>query len=128
MVEGPGAPAPVLIISFDDQETAEINWDLLKLCQRWQLKARYQSASGRLYLNAAGHLTFINTLQTWSDGAVEAAMVLPVYQAWWDIPRRDDLEFFMGHCRHNGLFILLPAINKRILTCLRPIVATLYQR
>ena len=125
MTEGPGAPAPVLVLSWDDQETAKVHWSLLRLCQRWQLKAVYKATSTKLHLDAAGHPISLGPAQPWFGGSVQAAAV-PVYQAWWDIPNPGDLQFFMEHCRKVGIFILLPAVNKTIFTSLRPIVARLY--
>jgi len=108
------------VLSISCESEAELNesWQILRLCQHWQISAGYKADSALL------------TLWGWGD-PVTVIMpsglmhILPTYQATWTMEDPDAVRFFMAGCKRHGYCALLPAINMRVVETRRPILAFL---
>lgn len=125
LVEGRGAPAPAMSISWPDQHMAAAHWSLLKLCSRWKVRARYRGKEATLYLEGWGEPIPVTPPVPWF-GVLCQTCAAPVYRGKWKLAS-DGVRVFMQGCRRHGYFVLFAAINEQLSEEHRPVIALLYR-
>lgn len=126
LIEGSYGIADVLSISFDSMAACLEQWDLLKLCDRWRVKAQYDAADTvRVTLHATGK-PIASSTTIWHSGT-STIELCPLYHGVWTLNDADAVRFFVQGVRRRGFFVLMPAIRGE-LVALQPIVAYIRRR
>lgn len=99
LVEGPGAPAMVLIISWATAKAATQGMMLIQMCTAWSI-----TASGcTLSIRGRSH----KEIPVPSGG-----YIIPAFSSSWEMDDPAAVSFFHDLARAHGYFLLLPAVNK----------------
>jgi hypothetical protein len=105
LLEGPGSPAMLLIISWPTLETALMGLESMSRCGAWQMEANDKT----LVIAGQGQLMLLS-------GEVAQA----TYFCQWEIEDDYVVSLFARHCQLQGFFIVVPAVNKEILSTVPP--------
>lgn len=120
LTAGPYGIAHMLSISCENESDLDSNWDMLRLCDHWRLRAAYGPGWATLTLQGSGEPVPVTP-----PIRGHRFCIVPEYIAEWTMDDPAAVRFFMAGCKRHGYFALLPAIRMQVDETRRPIVAFL---
>lgn len=106
LLEGPGSPAMLLIISWPTKEAALRGLESMHRCGAWEMQAKDRS------LCVFGYSQFVLP--------VSGEMAQYVYFCQWTLEEEYAISLFARHCALQGFFLVVPAVNKIVLPSMAP--------
>ena len=106
LLEGPGAPAMLLIISWPTLESALRGIESMRQCGTWDMGAQDDT----LIVAGQGQVVL----------PVSGEMAQSTYLGQWEMDDDYVVSLFERHCALQGFFLVVPAVNKEILPSIPP--------
>lgn len=106
LLEGPGAPAMLLIISWPSQEAALMGIESMGHYGSWSMEAQDHT----LIVAGQGQVVL----------PVSGDVAQATYLSRWEMEDDYVVSLFIRHCELQGFFLVVPAVNKIIMPSMAP--------